>query len=488
MSISRWRRQFRKYRSQLGAAGNDRDLCLAAFLSAKRQEFLSSPYYASSPRARALGRRLASAHRSAILRVLSAGGPKRKVIKSPRLLLYKVRPDPLRDKLSPKFMTRWKNISERLKDRKRSHIILSELSFSRNPEGTLAQLRDVVRAASTSMDIQIDFLDSRCDDVAPYIVLSHLMRALPPVFSGGSIALEVAAVIEAVGLDKYLGITKIFTSRHRDYPILPFKMARRVPPGYFGDQDHQLRPQYKEYIADRFCNALESWLATHDQELTPEAAGSLINSITEALDNAERHGRPEVDGGMGDWSMAGFSRLIEGDDGDTRLECSVSIVSAGATIAESLETAAPNVRDRIERYVQTHAPKGTERRASMRTVMALQDGVTRVSEASEASRGGVGLMTLVNLFAELGDTDNDALQSVFTILSGSSCLRVTSPYRRGVRGENSTLRELWFNDENCATRAPSASYVFEIEDEFAGTILSACFTIDPEFLNRKLSE
>jgi hypothetical protein len=362
---------------------------------------------------------------------------------------------------------------------------LKDFSFARNTKGTLAQLRNLVESSARYVDVQLDFVDDECDDVAPYIVLSHLMRSLPPVFSGGLIHMEVAAVLDAVGLDKPLGLNHFTSFKHKRHPILPFKMAYRAPPGYFGDKDHQLRPQYKEFIADKFCNALESWLAMYEWELTPEGQGGLVNSLNEALDNAERHGHPTVDGGMGDWSMAGFSRLVRTGD-DFRLECSVAIVSAGSTIAESLVTAAPDVSARISSYVAAHSSSRL-REPLLKTVMALQDGVTRVSEASEGRRGGVGLMTLVNLFGELGETDNADLQSVFTILSGTSCLRVTSPYRHGTARENSTLRELWFNDENCATLPPSANHAFSIKEDLAGTVLSACFKIDPEFLSRKLA-
>lgn len=464
---------------------------LAAFLQSKKEKLLALPTYSGDSSRRAQGKRLAHSYRTAILRSLTAHGPRRQPIRSPQLLLYKVRADYLRDVLCPNFAKNWRNISQRLKRRRRDRIQLENLSFARNPTGTLRQLRKLVEKAAVSVDLRVDFCDPRCDDVAPYIILAHLMRALPPVFSGGTISLEVAAVLEAVGLDRALGIRHIASSRHRETRVLPFPMMQRAPPGFFGDKDHQLRPQYKEYVADRFCNALEGWLDTHDIELTPEAAESLINSITEALDNAERHGAAEVDGGMGDWSMAGFSRLIVTEEAETSLECSVAIVSVGSTISASLETAATDIRNRIDAYVSSNlGPRfveGRGRRKLLRTVMALQDGVTRVSAASQASRGGVGLMTLVNLFGDLGETDKETLQSVFTILSGSSCLRITSPYRRGLPAEGSTLRELWFNERNDPAEPPSATHAFAIADDFAGTVLSAYFTIDPGFLRQKFS-
>lgn len=490
MGMGRWRQQLRAFAKTVGGSQQDPRLILAAFLQKKRKQLLQSSQYGGSKNAKSRAKRLARAYQSRVLKALSRHGERRRIVKSPQLLLYRSRPDYLRDKLCPDFNDNWVDIGRRLKDKFKDRVQLKDFSFARNPKSTLDQIKSLVEKASKSVELRIDFIDTTCDDVAPYIVLSHLMRSLPPIFSGGQINLEVAAVLESVGLDKALGMGGFTTTKHREKLILPFPMMHRAPPGFFGDEDHQLRPQYKEFVADKFCNALDGWLSTHDAELTPEAAESLTSSITEALDNAERHGAAEIDGGMGDWSMAGFSRLVVTSEAEIGLECSVSIVSVGSTISSSLETAAPDVSARIDQYVSTHVGlgAGSGQRRLLRTVMALQDGVTRVSAASDAGRGGVGLMTLVNLFADLGDTDAPDLQSVFTILSGSSCLRITSPYRRGVMAEGTTLRELWLNEHNDPVVIPSANHAFTIRDDFAGTIISACFTIDPVFLRRNISE
>lgn len=486
MSLSRWRSQFEAYRTNLGERGQEFELALSAFLQNKRRHALDNVAKGDGAR-RAITKRLAREASSKILSSVYPDTP-RKVVKSPNLLLYRRKPSLLRDRLCPEFEASWLEISQRLRARGQDRIRLTDFSFARNPTGTLKQLRTIVERAATCIELKLDFVDEVCDDVAPYIVLAHLMQGLPPVFTGGTINHEVAAVVEAVGLDRPLGINYIGGSEHRKKLILPFRMMRRVPPGFFGDQDHQLRPQYKELVADRFCTALDTWLSTHDFELTPEAAESLVSSITEALDNAERHGAAEVDGGMGDWSMAGFSRLVVTPARQTRLECSVAIVSVGSTISQSLQTASGEVSSRIDSYVHAHSgvfAPGLGRRKLLRTVMALQDGVTRVEAASSAGRGGVGMMTLANLFAELGDTDEATLESIFTILSGDSCLRVTAPYRNGSPREGSTMRELWFNDTNGPEEPPSPNHAFTASEEFAGTVLSACFTIDPDYVQRR---
>jgi two-component sensor histidine kinase len=376
-------------------------------------------------------------------------------------------------------------IEKRIGKKAGATVNLKDFSFARNPKGTLGQIRKVARLAAQNIGIRVNFTDQRCDDVAPYMVLAQMMKALPPVFSGGLINREVATVLESVGLDRTLGVNRL-ARQNSPFPILPFKMVYRAPPGVFGDDEHQLRPQYKEFVADRFCSAMDAWLEAKGFELTSDGAQSLIVSITEALDNAERHGCPEIDQGMGDWSMGGFARIILDDSDIRHIECSVAIVSIGSTVSESLATASPAVSALVDGYASLQTAKHSLDMGLGRTIAALQDGITRDEAASVANRGGIGFLTLADVFASLGETDQAELQSVFTILSGTSCLRLTPPYQRGVAAPGDSLRKLWFNVANDGHMKPDANHAFKIEDDFPGTILSASFCIDPGYLRRNL--
>lgn len=485
MSTQSWRQEFRQFRKTLPREDRgDYDLSLAAFLETKKHALLSSPYYSQTAERRAIAKRVFAKRRSDFLKA-ELGNDRRYVAKNPKLLLYKVSDDYLRDLLCPRFRRRWVPIKARLGKRIGGEITLSDFSFARNPNGTLEQIREIAKAAATKVGVRLNFLDNNCDDVASYMVLAQVMRALPPVFSGGLVSPEVATVLISVGLDKMLGMGRL-TGVHSPYPILPFKMVFRAPPGFFGDRDHQLRPQYKELIADKFCSQMDKWLEAKGFELTESGAESLIVSITEALDNAERHGCPDVDDGLGDWLMGGFARIVHDGESIQRIECSVSIVSVGATIAESLGSAGPKVSGLVEGYSAIQKRQGIDAPLA-RTIVALQDGITRVESASQAQRGGIGLLTLAEIFADLGETDQKDLQSVFTIISGNSCLRLTTPYRKGVARDGTTLRNLWFNERNDGNMRPDPNHAYRIDHMFGGTVLSACFCIDPTYLQRKLA-
>lgn len=488
MSVSKWRRRFSKFVASVAPALKaDRELLFYAFLKEEKRRDLKQIRGHPQKRLRAAALRQHRRKRQSILKLVNRQGLKRFNIKDPELLLFRKKDNYLRDALCPRYHQRWIAIPKRLKDRGRAHITLKDFSFIRNPRETLEQIRELVRVSAHSLNVRLDFLDEECDDVSPYLVLAALMPSLPPVFSGGYITAEVAAVIESVGLHDVLRVYRVHKRAKSKYPVLPFKMAVRNPPRKFRDKNFQLKPQSKELVADRFFDALEGWLGKYDLELTEVGGQSLINSITEALDNAERHGRPDITNSVGDWSMCGFSRLIEpGNDSDDppRLECSFAIVNVGATIHESLSTADTPIREIIKDYAKMHSGKLSPELAS--TIVALQDGVTRVPAASSAKRGGVGLLELADLVADLGDTDQDELKSRYTILSGSSCLHVTAPYDRGRKPTGTQLRELWFNDSNSDNVSPSEEHTFTIRERFAGTVISAWFCIDPEFMRKSM--
>jgi len=420
-------------------------------------------------------------------RLRVAKGEKRHVLKNVNALLYKIAPDPLRDALCPNFIVNWRPMQQRLKNQSVHKLSLENFSFAKDPEGTLHQLRALGEACAIFPDLRVNFSDTDCDDVTPYIVLAHLSRSLPPIISGGQITQEVSDVVDAVGMQRALRIGTIRRkSRDKGNSVSAFPLFDRTPPGAFGDKDHLLRPQVKEYVSDRFCDTLNAWLRAHTIELTPEAEGAFTGAIGEALDNAERHGSLSSEKAEGDWSIAAFSKISH--SGDSKLiRCSVGIVSIGATISESLNSAASEVKERIDKYVKQHTPllsRGPTAEC-LRTVMALQDGITRVGKATEGRRGGVGFMELVDIFAELGKNGRDDLQSMLTILSGKACIRITRPFEKGTLSEEQ-MRQLWFNDENVMSHPPKGSHVQSLEIGFPGVILSACFTIDPTYLREHL--
>jgi hypothetical protein len=486
MAVERWKSERAKRGLNKLDSGFDLDLALSSFLQIKKRLIARRNRYNATPKSRAHFKRRWRELRRKYFKRIGGYGSTRRILKNPSALLYKPKENLIRDKLYPDFCKNWIPMRTRLRNKNSYGVKLDKFSFAKFPEETLSSFNLLVKACAKFPELRVDFVDTDCDDITPYIVLAHLRRALPPIFSGGKMTTDVRAVIDAVGMRNDLRIASMGRRRLGKQFINAFPLVNRLPPGTFGDQDHLLRPQLKELVADRFCDTLGEWLLSHDLELRAEAEASFVRGIGEALDNAERHGDPDRAGSEGDWSIAGFARL-ELVDEIPILRCSIGMVSVGATISQSLESAAPEVRERIDRYVSNHRPlfENDLTVENLRTVMALQDGITRVPAATAGRRGGVGFMELIDVFAELGDNGREHLDSVFTVISGNTCIRVTGPFRQGIRN-HSGLRELWFNEENDDKKAPSTKHVMTLHDGFPGVILSACFTIDPDYLRKKL--
>lgn len=492
LTADNWNRHFAAFRrASAPSVRADGDLLLSAFLAARRSDLLATATHAGVM-ARAKGKRRARALRTAFLKrrfpILKL---RRRILKRPAALLFKPKESLLRDKLCPSFLRDFKPMAMRMRQRTGTSLDLKDFSFAKNPSGTMGMLARLGDICSTWGDVRLNFVDD-CDDVTPYLVLSLLKPTLPPVISGGDITMVVREVINAVGIRESLQINTVGRAgrqkaRDAGFFVSAFPVRRRTPPGTFGDQDHQLRPQYKEFVADQFVDTINEWLGDHELELIPEAAARFISAITEALDNAERHGDALDHCSEGEWSIAAFSKLML-SEGKVVLRCSIGIVSLGATISESLSSADDQITGAVQRYAKAHARLlGQRRPEALHTVMALQDGVTRDRRASAARRGGVGFMELIEVIAELGDNDLPDQPSVFTIVSGNTCIRVTGEYRQGER-KKGAMRELWFNDENAPSKPPSKEHVMTLDHEFPGVVLSACFTIDPEHLRKKFDD
>jgi hypothetical protein len=491
MAVKDWKKKYEKSRLSGHLKEIDqRDVAVSLFLKDQKKRFLRTSRFGGNPSRRAEGKRFWRRKATKFLdAVYRRRGNRRGSLKNIQAFFFKPGTAVDRDGLNPTFLKNWIPMRRRLAHRSVEELSLENFSFAKNPHGTLERLRELTHLCTIYPDLRMNFLDTDCDDVTPYIVLAHLSRSLPPIISGGRMTGEVSEVIDAVGMRSALRIGSIGRkNRGSNGLVSAFRLVDRAPPGAFGDEDYLLRPQLKERVADKFCDTLNLWLGNHDLELTEGAESSFVRALGEALDNAERHGASRVEGGEGDWSIAAFSKLIA-NDSQLLLRCSVGIVSVGATISDSLISAADQIRDRIDGYVGRHTPLFAAKHSSecLRTVMALQDGITRVEKATIGRRGGVGFMELIDIFGELGDNGRDDMPSVFTIISGKACIKVTAPHNRGILREDG-MRQLWFNDSNDANVAPNHEHVFSLENAFPGVILSACFTIDPTYLKGRLEQ
>ncbi|MEB3420226.1 hypothetical protein ACFSDD_10860 [Salipiger marinus] len=380
----------------------------------------------------------------------------------------------------------WKKLAERDRQQETVGINLSNFSFLDHPEETLTSIKEIAIAEAHALSARLNFKDKNCLDVAPFMTLMEFWSDMVPIFEGGEMDFPMQKVLAATGVSQAMGIGLGGVSDFDD--VWAFPLTRRRRPGSTVSRTRFVDVPTRDTATTRFCTAMNDWLGQPDisLELSDSGAAKLMNLLGEVLENAERHS----DGARRDgaWSVSGFLTRDSSDlEGEWKYRASIGIISVGNTFSESLSRAHPNQLEKIDEYVKAARRDGARQSdETLRTVCALQDTVTCVSEAEEESRGGYGLMDILDFVDGLGQTDDPALLPRVTIISGRSCIRLFGSYISGkeVPGEVHSPRVQWFNKENSAKVRPDENHVFDLSASFPGTVISIGFCLDPSYLSR----
>ncbi len=399
------------------------------------------------------------------------------------LLVARFRPSPLLDAILPNREENW--VPALARDA--SSVIevdLKDFSFLNNPRETLTAIKTLASMGCSAVDGRLHFHDTACTDIGAYLVLGEIWPALSPFFTGGRMEPRVQKVMEAVGLRRLMQMKLKAVRDLRD--IWAFPVRQRRPFGEHRSQQWMLEPQRDQHAADDLCDEISRWLGipAPPHELTEEGRAWISTIVLELLNNAQRHSDPQNEDGS--WAVAAFmDRGVE--NGQDVFRCHLAILSVGASIAESLNTCTARTAAEIDQYVGMHSSSGLSA-ATLKTLYALQDGVTRDPDAEAKGRGGVGFQEVIAMMNLLGGVSYPGQEPRLTIVSGASCISLRPPYIMGQRmqGSNSP-RVLWFNPDNNVTERPDSSHVFDLPDPLAGTIISLSFILDGSYLREKFN-
>lgn len=400
------------------------------------------------------------------------------------LLLQRLRPSKLLDRLFPDRRKEgvWLDLRSRRPNVSAMPIQLERFSFLDDPEGTLAGLRTIAEAESRSAIARIDFCDEHCLDVVPFMLLAECWSEMLPVFEGGRMNIPMQKVLAAVGVQHAMGIGLGGVTEFSD--VWTFPLYRRRREGATSSRTPFLDVQTREIATDHFCAALDEWLAQLDISLNSRGVAWIKQILGELLENAERHSDGER--GDGPWAVSGFmARREEGEDKEVIFRAHIGIVNLGDTFSESLMRATPDVRKGLDAYVASMRESGAvQSAATLRTLAALQDGITCDPDADNDDRGGYGLQEMLDLVSLLGHTTDAVRLPRITIVSGSSCIRLRHPYLKGTRMEGAASpRVLWCNSTNSRDAPPDPAFVFDLEPGLPGTAISIGFVLDPSYFH-----
>lgn len=403
--------------------------------------------------------------------------PSKRLAYTKNTLLARRRDCEFLDAFVPNRATKWKT---KLKDRKiGTEVECRDFSFIDNPNATFQSLMKIAEAECNSVNFRINFVDDYITDVGPYIVLGLMRESMAPFVSGGKLSPRVAKVIEAIRLREILKMKSFGRVSASDVWPLPIQQRRNT--GRSRSQHIAMEPTTVEFTADAIVDKVNAWFGLINQnpyELSPRGASKLRGMVGEILNNAERHSHPDGDG---TWMTAGFMARREINvNGASKFSHIVNLCffNPGLPLSDTIINGPKNIKVQIGSYQEIHS-KSKLSNETLATVLALQDGISRVEQDdADEPTGGTGLMDVVEFCNEIGQKFTSGESPKIVLISGRAYIKFEKPYLYGCDKEDSARRIQWFNVQNDARTTPDSSHVKDLAFRFPGTLITARFTLD----------
>ena len=390
---------------------------------------------------------------------------------SKKVLNYKYSECPNLASIRPLRSKEWRPPAKR--KRNASDVDCANFSFIDNPVETMRTFEMIVQAECRSRGFQINFEDRYVLDIGPFLLLGALREKMTPVILGGKISQSTLKVLDAVQLLEFLQMKSF--GKIRSANVWPLPMRHRHGGGRSSTTANiAVQASRAERVGDQTVSSVNEWLRNLDppDELTQYGATNLKTVVTEALNNAERHGRF---GGDGEWVTAGFMARRRDENGEIVHVCNIGLMNLGRPMSETIFEAPTKVLDQVDRYVGRHSSIGLSKE-TLSTVFALQDGISCVDQSGERPTGGTGMMDIAEFANGVGEPHGGEFDTRVAIVSGRSYIRFSEPYNEGVSDEGRRLQ--WFNAENDAEKPPSHEHVLDMPSAFPGTLVTLRFVID----------
>lgn len=402
-------------------------------------------------------------------KALKLSGPRKTYSKE--VLVWRYKPDSLLDSLYAHRLRDWKIVPRR---RVGSVIDVNKFSIIDNPVRTLNIIKEIVRGECSEYDAIINFNDERVQDISPYLLLSIVYRRMNKYAMQGGLKPAIGKVLRAVGLDQHMQIA--FTKDIKPDGVFAFPV-QMLQVGSLQSDNIATQVSRREKVTGDLVECINDWLSLLEPPfaLTPEAEANLADSVGEMLCNAERHSQHDTSGG---WWIAGFmAHRFDAQTGHDRYVCHISAISLGETMAGSLLDSDP-ANDRFwpafNDYSSFHPGLSKELAA---TILACQDGVSRIGPDESQSEGGFGIQDLIQNIAIFG-AGRGRHKAGVCFISGRCCLRFSDPFLYDANTNDGQRRYQWFNDEQDPKVAPSSEHATDLDFFFPGTLIAIRFELD----------
>lgn len=372
---------------------------------------------------------------------------------------------------APERINKWVKPRERVK--RTESINITNFSFLDNPQGTLNDLVKIAKHECYDINATINFNDKDILDIAPYIIWGLMNQSMFPYFKGGIMDKKIKAILKSIGVQDFHGNTDVTIPNHISPLILKQKNE-------FGDKQ-LFRKDFScstiEKTKNELTNKINEWLKNANLYLSEHGEARLSGIINEVLNNAERHGS---DNSLsGNWAVAGFMQKKEDN-----YFCHLAFVNTGKTIATTINNADnPKIKNDLNNYILKHSSmmKQYDKNA-LATLYAVQDAVSSKTISNNVEiKGGFGLMDTIEFINILGFSTIEKITPAIAIISGDSCVLFKDKYHCCC---SEKPRRQFFNQDNSIQIPPDDKYVFRLENNFPGTIITTRFALDEKAIEK----
>nr|WP_314991882.1 hypothetical protein [uncultured Treponema sp.] len=243
----------------------------------------------------------------------------------------------------------------------------------------------------------------------------------------------------------------------------------------------------KPYLAGNACTELADFFdrcfIDNGFKIKDEAKGYLIDTFGEIIRNAEEHSSNNID----NWNVIGcYSKKNH--------ICSFSIINRGISFFESLSATASkastaldevdNILLKQRNFITKMIENKEQYIENIWTMMALQDGISSKREKTgKSSSRGLGMMDVISFIDGIRNKENK--KSCLKIISGRTSILIDYSFPI-IKKENGYRRSMIFNKTQDLHLPPEKKYINSIDIKFPGTIISADFMIDQEYLSQQI--
>ena len=260
--------------------------------------------------------------------------------------------------------------------------------------------------------------------------------------------------------------------------LFEFKSIKKSTPSPHSEDD-------KTIASEKFSQHVNECINDHNLELTEEAITSLMKSVSEVLDNAERHSTLNNTGGH-IWFARGY---LNSHSKQQNFE--ISIFNFGMTIAETFLALPPEnySRQLVSDYSDEHI--GEFSQEQLITIAALQQRYSCKNRTARETNGQ-GTVVLIQFFEQLCEQFSETfgitgVKPMMSIISGQTHIIFDGTYRLSqlpnYTDENTDDEQLIiaFNEQNSLKSPPDPRFVKKLENAFfPGVAISIRFPLKEE--------